>query len=159
MTDYQQQPAEYQQPAYGGGTGPSGPRSGFWIRFGAVFIDGLIIQIPVFAVALGLGFNANARSGLSFVIGVLYFGFFEGSSAGQTPGKKVCGIRVIDFNGGGSIGYGRAVIRNIVSIISGLVIALGYLWMLWDREKQTWHDKVSSSVVVPVAAYPPERWP
>jgi hypothetical protein len=31
--------------------------------------------------------------------------------------------------------------------------------MIWDREKQCWHDKIVSSVVVPVAAYPPDRWP
>jgi uncharacterized RDD family membrane protein YckC len=31
---------------------------------------------------------------------------------------------------------------------------LGYLWMLWDKERQTWHDKFANSVVVPVSAYP-----
>lgn len=41
-----------------------------------------------------------------------------------------------------------------VGIVSGAVIFIGYLWMLWDREKQTWFDKASNSVVVPVAAYP-----
>ena len=35
-----------------------------------------------------------------------------------------------------------------------IVICLGYLWMLWDPEKQTWHDKMAGSVVVPVANYP-----
>ena len=31
---------------------------------------------------------------------------------------------------------------------------LGYFWMLWDREKQTWHDKFANDVVVPTSAYP-----
>jgi hypothetical protein len=31
--------------------------------------------------------------------------------------------------------------------------------MLWDREKQTWADKMATSVVVPVEYYPVERWP
>jgi uncharacterized RDD family membrane protein YckC len=38
-----------------------------------------------------------------------------------------------------------------VSIVSAIVFLLGYLWMLWDPEKQTWHDKAAGSVVVPTA--------
>jgi uncharacterized RDD family membrane protein YckC len=34
------------------------------------------------------------------------------------------------------------------------VLYLGYFWMLWDREAQTWHDKLASTVVVPISAYP-----
>jgi uncharacterized RDD family membrane protein YckC len=37
--------------------------------------------------------------------------------------------------------------------VDSLPIYLGFFWMLWDREKQTWHDKVAGSVVVPVDAY------
>jgi uncharacterized RDD family membrane protein YckC len=48
------------------------------------------------------------------------------------------------------IGYGRAFGRALVSIVSGLVIAIGYLWMLWDPRKQTWHDKAVSSLPVRV---------
>ena len=36
---------------------------------------------------------------------------------------------------------------------------LGYFWMLWDGEKQTWHDKLATTVVVPVAYYPVDKWP
>jgi uncharacterized RDD family membrane protein YckC len=68
-------------------------------------------------------------------------------------------IRVIDFETGGSIGFSKALIRNIVRIASGVVCLLGYLWMLWDKEKQTWHDKVAASVVVPTADYPVAAWP
>ncbi len=38
--------------------------------------------------------------------------------------------------------------------MSAIVLLLGYLWMLWDKENQTWHDKMATSVVVPVSAYP-----
>ena len=64
------------------------------------------------------------------------------------------GIRVIDFRGGGPIGYPRALIRWVGRIVSTVVILLGYFWMLWDKEKQTWHDKFATSVVVPTSAYP-----
>jgi hypothetical protein len=45
-------------------------------------------------------------------------------------------------------------VRWIVGYISFAVILIGYLWMLWDGEKQTWHDKAANDVVVPVADYP-----
>ena len=64
------------------------------------------------------------------------------------------GIRVIDFNTGGPIGYGRAFIRWLVGLHLGCRVLLGYLWMLWDKEKQCWHDKVANDVVVPVQYYP-----
>jgi uncharacterized RDD family membrane protein YckC len=44
-------------------------------------------------------------------------------------------------------------------ILSAIVCLLGYFWMLWDKEKQTWHDKFAASVVVPTSAYPVAAWP
>jgi len=98
--------------------------------------------------------GASAAYGLVIVVSLAYFTYFEGSERGQTPGKMALGIRVIDFGGGGSIGYGRAFIRWIGRIVSQLPIFLGYFWMLWDNERQTWHDKFANDVVVPVSAYP-----
>jgi uncharacterized RDD family membrane protein YckC len=84
---------------------------------------------------------------------IAYPVYYEGGPTGATPGKKICGIKVIDMQGGGPIGYGRAFIRWIMKIVSGAVFYLGYLWMLWDKEKQCWHDKVANDVVVPADAY------
>jgi uncharacterized RDD family membrane protein YckC len=144
-----------EQAAYGG-SGPSGPRAGFWIRFGAVLIDGIGLGIISFALRAAIG---GAGSAVGVLIALVYYTYFEGSGAGQTIGKKLVGIRVIDFNTGGPIGYGRAALRYVGSFVSAFAILLGYLWMLWDSEKQTWHDKWSSSVVVPVSSYPVEKWP
>ena len=129
----------------------TGPRAGFWRRFGAVFIDGIMLGIvaEILYVLLKAGGYA-----LAFLIAIGYYTYFEGGPRGQTLGKMALGIRVIDFDGGGSIGYGRAAIRYVTSIISAIIIYVGYLWMLWDKEKQCWHDKTANSVVVPVSAYP-----
>jgi uncharacterized RDD family membrane protein YckC len=67
---------------------------------------------------------------------------------GQTPGMKATGIRVVDAQTSAPIGTGRAVGRYFASILSGIPCYLGYLWMLWDADKQTWHDKMVNSVVV-----------
>lgn len=138
------------------GAGPSGPRSGFGERFVAAFIDGLIYFVVfgiLFVILKGAAFPLATLGSLA------YYTYFEGSPSGQTPGKRVMNIRVIDFQTGGPLGYGKAALRFVCRIISGSVCYLGYLWMLWDKEKQTWHDKLAGTVVVPTAAYPVEKWP
>ena len=136
-----------------GGRGPSGPRAGFWRRFVAALLDGIILGVVGGILGAILDLDRNGMNGVSTLIGLVYYTYLEGST-GQTLGKKALGIRVIDLGGGGSIGYGRAFIRYIGRFVSAIVLLLGYLWMLWDKEKQTWHDKFANSVVVPESAYP-----
>jgi len=147
---------EYQAPSTPPPTqGPSGPRASFGRRLVAALIDGILLGIIG-----GILSVANKNLGyLDTLLSIAYFTYLEGSPSGQTVGKKAMGIRVIDFGGGGSIGYGRAFIRWIGRIVSGIACLLGYFWMLWDKEKQTWHDKFANAVVVPESAYPVERWP
>ena len=85
---------------------------------------------------------------VNLLLGLAYYAYLEGSPSGQTVGKRAMSIRVIDFAGGGPIGPGRALIRYLGRIVSAIPCGLGFFWMLWDPEKQTWHDKVVSSVVV-----------
>lgn len=132
----------------------SGPRAGFWIRFGGYLIDAVLLGIinTILLLALkGIGYA------LGIIIFIAYFTYFEGSESGQTLGKRAVGTRVIDFATGGPIGYGRAAIRTVGRYVSAIALLLGYLWMLWDPEKQTWHDKFASTVVVPETAYPVSR--
>jgi uncharacterized RDD family membrane protein YckC len=153
-TEWQSAP---QAPPGSYSSGPSGPRAGFWIRLGAYLLDVLIYGIPAVIVVVIAAVISDALGVLAYflvIVGsVAYFIYFEGGPKGATPGKQVCGIKIIDMQGGGSIGYGRAFIRWIMKIVSGAVFYLGYLWMLWDKEKQCWHDKVANDVVVPVDAY------
>jgi uncharacterized RDD family membrane protein YckC len=123
-------------------------RSGFWRRFAAALIDGIALGVVSGILRAILG-NSGGE-GLGLVISLGYYTYFHGKT-GQTPGDAVMSIRVVDFrNGTGApIGYGRALGRALMSIVSAVVLLLGYLWMLWDPEKQTWHDKVAGSVVVP----------
>lgn len=86
--------------------------------------------------------------GIVGFIGVLaYWAKLEGGS-GQTVGKRALSIRTVDTASGQEIGGGRAIGRYFARIVSGLVCGLGYFWMLWDPQKQTWHDKLANSVVV-----------
>jgi len=137
----------------------SGPRAGFWARFAALFIDSIVIAIiPIIVIAIGAGSSSNGLLAFGYILYLIlyvgYFVYFEGGPTGQTLGKRALGIRVIDFNNAGPIGYGRAFIRLIGRIIAGFFCYLGYFWMLWDKEKQCWQDKMANDVVVPVQYYP-----
>jgi uncharacterized RDD family membrane protein YckC len=132
--------------------GASGPRAGFWRRFAGAFIDGILLGIVSAILRAATSYGTGSLLGLA--ISAAYFTAMIGSGRGQTVGQMALGIRVIDFNTGGPIGYGRALIRWLVSIVSTIVIFLGYFWMLWDKEKQCWHDKAANDVVVPVQYYP-----
>lgn len=130
----------------------SGPRAGFWQRFAAYLLDSLILAVPV--VILVLITSQAVGNIASIALALAYFSYFEGGPTGQTIGKRALGIRVIDFKVGGPIGYGRGLLRTVARYLSALVFFLGYFWMLWDREKQCWQDKIAGTVVVPVEAYP-----
>jgi uncharacterized RDD family membrane protein YckC len=138
-------------------SGPTGPRAAFCTRFGAALIDGVILTVV--NVILRAAIEQDAAVAISLVIGIAYFGFLEGSTSGQTIGKRAVGIRVIDYRTGGPLGFGRAVLRYFARFLSALPCLLGYFWMLWDKERQTWHDKLISDVVVPTSAYPVASWP
>ncbi|MPZ72108.1 MAG: hypothetical protein GEU74_02565 [Nitriliruptorales bacterium] len=137
------------QPGYGmaPGAAPTGELAGFWIRFAGAFIDSVLLNIVAFILGLLVGAGTNGRSGLAFLLGAAYFTYFHGSS-GQTVGQRAASIKVVDREAGGTIDYGRAFVRWLVSIVSGFILLLGFLWMLWDPMNQTWHDKAARTLVV-----------
>jgi uncharacterized RDD family membrane protein YckC len=123
-------------------------RAGFWRRFAAAFIDAIVVFVISEILRLLL---KNVGEALSVLVGFVYYTYFHGST-GQTPGDAALSIRVVDLDGGGPIGYGRAFVRCLVSIVSALVFFIGYLWMIWDHpEKQCWHDKAANAVVIPTS--------
>jgi uncharacterized RDD family membrane protein YckC len=123
-----------------------GQPASFWRRFGGALIDGLVVGVVNGILRALFG---NAGEGLGLLVSLGYFTYFHGKT-GQTPGNAVLGIKVVDVRDrpGQPIGYGRAALRWLVSLVSALVFLLGYLWMIWDSNKQTWHDKAAGSVPV-----------
>ena len=144
-------------PVGGAGVGPSGPRASFGVRFVAALLDGVLLFIVNIVIRFILGWVVGGA--VSIVAGLAYYTYLEGSPSGQTIGKRAMNIRVIDFRTGGPIDTSRALIRYLGRILSSIPCGLGYLWMLWDSERQTWHDKIAESVVVPTTYYPVSAWP
>jgi uncharacterized RDD family membrane protein YckC len=143
---------------------------GFFERLLAYIVDGLVITgvLVVCMMLLGIEFPhtetetvrtaqgemTRARmvvdgrySLLSTAIGIVYFiGFWSAFAA--TPGKMLLGQMIVDSKTGQPIGAGASIIRYIGSFVSALALGLGYLWIIWDDQKQGWHDKMASTRVI-----------
>lgn len=166
------------QPGYGYSPYGAGPGSyAQWgSRLGAGLIDGLIFALPggllqVIARTAGTekvtcDFNkstfesACTGGGLSAfgmimmllaviaaIGGVIFAGYLEGTT-GQTPGKKALNIRVVRAADGQLLGVGTGIGRRFAHIVDALPCYIGYFAPLWDEKKQTFADKIVSSVVV-----------
>jgi uncharacterized RDD family membrane protein YckC len=129
-----------------------GNAAGFWRRLGAAFIDGILLNLVADAIARVLGWDASPYTWtlaggnvVWVVLSLAYFTYLHGTY-GQTAGDAAMSIRVGDIETGEVIGLQRAFLRWLMSIVSAVAIVLGYLWMLWDPERQTWHDKVARSL-------------
>jgi uncharacterized RDD family membrane protein YckC len=113
------------------------------IEFGDAGPDNAICEVPdgsTIAISVLLGIAGGVAS-------IAYFSIMDGKK-GATLGKQAMGIRVVDANSGQVIGTGRGVGRYFARILSALPCYLGYLWPLWDDQKQTFHDKIVNTVVV-----------
>ncbi len=107
------------------------------------------IHCPDGALQVGPLVAAIALAVIGYVLAV--YCYVRWTARAQTPGQRTMNIRVLDLRSGQPIGMGRAFGRWLFrQFISGSVCFLGYLWMLWDPAKQTWHDKVTNSHVVQV---------
>jgi uncharacterized RDD family membrane protein YckC len=93
------------------------------------------------------GIHGSFLQALLLFVVFFYFGHLEGRRGG-TPGKRIAGLRVVRTDTGGTIGMGRAIARLLLRFVSAAPVFLGYFWMLWDDNGQTWHDKVVRSRVV-----------
>ena len=81
------------------------------------------------------------------ILSVIYHWYFWTRRNGQTPGKFALGIRVIKADGT-PINDMDAVIRAIGYNVSWIFFGLGYLWAIFDKDKQSWHDKMARTYVV-----------
>lgn len=130
--------------------------AGFWIRFLAMFIDGIILGIigRIFfgsqvstgefdSSGISAGINYTGWSSLVPLLYVLLFWIFLSA----TPGKLALGLRIVQEDGS-KLTWKKALLRYVGYIISGLVFSLGFIWAGFDKRKQGWHDKIAHTYVV-----------
>lgn len=153
--------------------------AGFWLRFVAYLIDGIILNIINWLIvlpamgAIGLGIGATATGfdfdsmsegdmiamataigGMLFAggligiaVNILYFTLMESSKFQGTLGKMALGLKVTTESGG-KLDFGKALVRNIAKILSGIIIMIGYIMAAFTEKKQALHDIIAKALVV-----------
>jgi len=136
--------------------------AGFWIRFGAVLIDGILLFVVqlIIGVFFGLAFAKSLNEGghavdvagifvniISIVGAWLYEALMVSSSTQATLGKMALNLKVVDVNGQ-RLGFGRATGRHFAKMISSLILAIGYIMAAFDPEKRALHDRIAGTRVI-----------
>jgi uncharacterized RDD family membrane protein YckC len=161
------------QPAYSQRLTGARHFGGFWMRFLAVVIDGIILWVVSFiiriplglaGVGVGLGLSRNpdpgqvlaalpailSLAGISILIqlGVsLAYDVYFLTTKGATPGKMALGLKVTRADGG-PISAGVAVGRFFAKILSAMILWIGFIIAAFDREKRALHDHICGTRVV-----------
>lgn len=125
-------------------------------RLAAILYDALLVgallflaTIPFIAARGGepveIGDNMLYRVVLVLVIYGFYVGFWIRS--GRTLGMQSWGLQ-LEMPDGSKPGLATASVRFIAAIVSWAPAGLGFLWQLWDKDKLTWHDRISGTRLV-----------
>lgn len=120
--------------------------AGFWRRYIASFIDGLILLVPS-AILGGLG-SFSIAFGANVFIGIIYKPVFESSALMGTPGKALMGLVVVSEDGHGPISFKSAIIRYFSAMLSAVILYIGYLMQPFTSKRQTLHDMIAETLVL-----------
>lgn len=112
-------------------------RASFWERMGAAFLDIILVSI--------LGSLVGGPP-LGFLVALAYFAGMW-TWKGTTVGGIVLNLKVVRLDDQ-PVTFVVALVRGLAAAFSFIVLFLGFFWMIWDREKQTWHDKIAGTAVV-----------
>lgn len=112
-------------------------RAGFWIRMAASFIDLILVAIVINLMQLG-----------PFLL-LFYGAYFMVLWAlrATTIGGIICGLKVVRLDGR-DVDWAVALVRMLGAFLSFVLLGLGFIWVAFDRERQSWHDKIAGTTVV-----------
>lgn len=126
-------------------------------RFGAFLIDWFLITFATGLVGSLFGFGSVSMvdgsyssnvSGWATLIIFAYYVIMD-VQVGTTLGKMAFKLKVVDVETGKKLGWAQAILREVVGkFVSGAILGIGYLWILWDKDRQGLHDKIGKSYVV-----------
>jgi len=131
--------------------------AGFWVRFGATIIDSILMSLIIWPLLFLLDgpqildpdYTGFSPMGLVIqvvlpIVGVILFWVYRSA----TPGKILLNLKIVDADTGGKPSTGKFVLRYIGYILSTVALLIGFIWVAFDKRKQSWHDKLSNTVVI-----------
>ena len=120
-------------------------------RFAAFIIDIVIISVIIVALnALGVIDLGEPSATDQLIEAVITLGYYILLTTvfGATLGKMALGMKVVEESGQ-KAGFFRVLIRETIGkVVSAIILFLGYIWILFDGNRQGWHDKIGGTFVV-----------
>jgi uncharacterized RDD family membrane protein YckC len=117
------------------------PRAGFWIRVAAALID-------IVVLAIALRFVPHfMRPGFLLMYAIYCAAFW--ALRGTTLGGIVCGLKIVRLDDR-KVDWITAVVRALGGFLSLIPAGLGFIWVAFDDQKQSWHDKIAGTTIVRV---------
>lgn len=134
--------------------------AGFWKRYAAYFIDYIlltVVTLPLSMIINVMGVSSGSEGMqvaltlvvmlLSMVISIGYYAGFHASRGGATLGKMAVGIKVVRGTGE-RISFLRAFCRYLATIVSSLILMIGFIMAAFTERKQALHDMMCDTLVV-----------
>lgn len=133
----------------------------FWFRILGFLIDWLIHMLLLLALILWVSTSSTMEEAtnrfLTFLIidffysiGFAFFNPYLISRFGGTIGKLLTGTRIVNPEGK-KVNFYRAFFRNHIGyMISASLFWIGFIWILIDKERRSWHDQIANTYVVKV---------
>jgi len=113
------------------------PRAGFSIRMLALLID-----IVLVAIIMNMLSDGNL-----FLLVLAAYGAVMWKLKGTTIGGIICHLKVVRLDGH-EFGWDTAIVRALSCFLSLAIVGLGFFWIMFDDERQSWHDKIAGTIVV-----------
>jgi uncharacterized RDD family membrane protein YckC len=162
---YGQQPGYTDPNAFPGGAYPVAPppgaAAGALVDWPKRALGGLIDYVAAgIVISIVVSIVQNASYGLGTVVNFVlsigwmcYLGYKSGTT-GVTFGRSIAKTKLISAETGQPIGTTNGIIRQFAHIIDSLICLVGWLFPLWDAQRQTLADKIMKTVVIDNSADP-----
>lgn len=119
----------------------AGARATFWPRLFAFIIDLVVVSVAINVVGLG--------SFATWVVAMIAYHVFFWGLRGTTPAGIVMNLQIVRDDGS-PMDYRVALVRALSGVFSLVPAGIGFIWVAFDRDSQSWHDKLAGTSVISV---------
>lgn len=138
--------------------------AGFWIRFLATLVDGILSSVLAWILSILMNENASQSINNSLtqspeslvstsdtvanlLYGIIFIIIFTATQFKGSPGKLLCRIQVVNPDMT-QIGIGKSIGRYFSYILSAIPLMIGFMLAGWTKDKKALHDMICNTRVV-----------
>jgi uncharacterized RDD family membrane protein YckC len=116
-------------------------RAGFWIRLGASALDALIVGLAIHLLPRFVQPN--------FLLAYAVYCIVLWGLKGTTVGGIVCNLKIVRLDDR-AVDWPTALVRALAGFLSFFAAGIGFIWVSFDDQRQSWHDKIAGTTIVQV---------